>query len=245
MINTNEENSKIQEESITLAEKIISLSQQIKGPVRFLDILFLDEEANIELIKKSFKKLAVVLHPDKTQSNQKCEQAFVLVKESRDALISNRDILAEAKSLFKMRKIESIPQTIPTHMLDAFFTSPRKPKKPNETSKFNTYLYSTMSEWNTQGYTPYSKYSSYNTSNVFGAVHPTSSCREPTDNVMASFFAHGNHIKKKDPPVKQRRRTCRRTRPTVRKTNVNTTKRNTTFPTYYPIPPVYKSEYIR
>ncbi|GFP91315.1 protein hlj1 [Phtheirospermum japonicum] len=73
----------------TMLDVFVSSEQRINGHANWYGVLSVDPKADDAAIKKQFKKLALVLHPDKNRSVG-AEDAFKLVSEAKDILLDKQ-----------------------------------------------------------------------------------------------------------------------------------------------------------
>ncbi|OAP00273.1 hypothetical protein AXX17_AT4G23030 [Arabidopsis thaliana] len=76
------------EQVVMMIDVYISASNKINGEADWYGILGIDPLADEEAVKKQYKKLALLLHPDKNRFNG-AEGAFKLVRHARDLLSDN------------------------------------------------------------------------------------------------------------------------------------------------------------
>ncbi|EFH46238.1 hypothetical protein ARALYDRAFT_492908 [Arabidopsis lyrata subsp. lyrata] len=120
------------EQVLMMIDVYISATNKINGEANWYGILSVDPLADDEAVKKQYKKLALLLHPDKNRFNG-AEGAFKLVLQAWDLLSDAYDQKRKPKQVKRKRSRmhESEPEP------DSSWKQ-KKPRKPKEVITFWT-----------------------------------------------------------------------------------------------------------
>ena len=217
------------------------------------DLVGKDWSCQMKLVKSAYRRLAVVLHPDKNASDPDCSAAFTLVNTAKEFLTNselefgralNELASRERRSRDRSGQGASLPQTD----LEAFFTSPKKPtRRHDDDSSFSEFVHATRPSWEQAPVYAATQYT------TFGATHPNigafmssdpfgnSARRRSADPWSDPFVANTSPAYDRHRRQTDQRRTPKKgsARDRARPTSPRTTKRSpteTTKPRPSPVP---------
>ena len=137
------------------------------------DLVGRDWSHQLKLVKSAYRRLAVVLHPDKNASDPDCSTAFTLVNTAKEFLTNSELEFGRALNELAGRERRSRDRSgqgapLPQTDLEAFFTSPKKPtRRHDDDSSFSEFVRATRPSW--EQAPVYAATAQYTT---FGATHP-------------------------------------------------------------------------
>ncbi|KAG7621087.1 DnaJ domain [Arabidopsis suecica] len=98
------------EQVVMMIDVYISASNKINGEADWYGILGIDPLADEEAVKKQYKKLALLLHPDKNRFNG-AEGAFKLVRHARDLLSDQPCLIYNVQGQTQTQKSQNHTRT--------------------------------------------------------------------------------------------------------------------------------------